>query len=123
MAESSRAVNIAAWVLGALMCALFLFASSGKLLGNPQAVEGFEKMGYSHAFRFFIGAAELSGGIGVLIPRLATWAGLGLMTIMIGAMHTHVTNDDIANIGPAVIAFLSCAFIAWARRGRALFLS
>jgi uncharacterized membrane protein YphA (DoxX/SURF4 family) len=123
MAETSRGLKLAVWVASALMCALFLFASSGKLLSNPQAVEGFHKVGYSDGFRFFIGTCEFLGGVGVLIPRLAFWASAGLVMIMIGAMYTHVANDDVANIGGAVVAFLLCSFIAWARRGQALLLA
>ena len=124
MAEPSRALNIAAWVASALMFALFtLAASPPKLMGDPQAVEGFVKSGYSDAFRLFIGASEFLGGIGLLIPRLAFWAAAGLVVIMVGAAYTHVANDDAANIAPALVALALCAFIAVVRRGRALFLS
>lgn len=123
LSAPSRPLNIAVWVVSALMFALFAFASSGKLMSDPRAVEGFHKVGYSDGFRLFIGTCEILGGIGVLIPRLAFWAASGLLLIMIGAMYTHVANDDVANIGGAVVAFVSCAFIAWARRGRALLLS
>ncbi len=120
--KQGRALNIAVWVVSALLCALFLFASYPKLTGDPRAVEGFRKL-YTDGFRLFIGTCEMLGAIALLIPRLAFWSACGLLIIMIGAMYTHVANDDVANIGGAVIAFVGCAFIAWARRGRALFLS
>jgi uncharacterized membrane protein YphA (DoxX/SURF4 family) len=119
----SRPLNIAVWVASALMTALYLFASSGKLLSNPEVVEGFHKMGYSDGFRFFIGTCEFLGAVGVLIPRLAFWAAAGLMIIMLGAMYTLVSINNLAQIGLPVTAFALLAFIAWARRSRALFLS
>lgn len=124
MAAPSRALNIAAWIASALMFALFtLAASPPKLMGDPQAVEGFLKSGYSDAFRLFIGASEFLGGIALLIPRLAFWSALGLAVIMVGAAWTHVANDDAANMAPALVALALCVFIAVVRRGRALFLS
>lgn len=124
MAAPGRALNIAAWVASALLFVLFtLVASPPKLLGNPQAVEGFLKQGYSDGFRLFIGASEFLGGIALLIPRLAFWAGLGLVVIMVGAVYTHVATDDVAHVAPAAVALLLCGFVAIVRRGQALFLS
>lgn len=124
MAAPSKGLNIAAWVASALLFLLFtVLASPPKLMGDPQAVEGFIKQGYSDGFRLFIGAAEFLGGIALLIPRLAFWSALGLIIIMIGAVHAHLSTNDAANVGPAVVALLLCAFIAWVRRSQALFLS
>ncbi|MDX2169574.1 MAG: DoxX family protein [Deltaproteobacteria bacterium] len=124
MTAPSRAVNIAAWIASALLFLLFTVAASPpKLLGDPQAVEGFAKSGFSDAFRLFIGASEFLGGIALLIPPLAFWSACGLTIIMIGAAYTHVANHDVANIAPALIALALCVFIAVVRRGRALFLS
>ncbi|HKC50168.1 MAG TPA: DoxX family protein [Myxococcota bacterium] len=119
----SRAFNIGVWVASGLLCALYLFASSGKLMSDPQAVEGFHKAGYSDAFRLFIGTCEFLGGIALLIPRLAFWAAIGLLIIMIGAVYTHVSTNDAAHMGPAVIALVLLAFIAYTRRPQALLLS
>jgi len=121
MAETSRNVKIATWVASGLLTALYLFAGSGKVMSNPQAVEGFAKYGYSDGFRMFIGACELSGAIGLWIPRLAFWAAAGLIVIMLGAVYTHLTNAE-APTGPA-IALVLLAFVAWSRRASALFLS
>jgi hypothetical protein len=65
---SGRGLMIAVWVVSGLLTALFLFAGIPKLMGNQQAVEGFRGMGYPDAFRLFIGAAEMSGAIGLWIP-------------------------------------------------------
>ena len=126
--KQGRALNIAVWIVSALMFVLFtLIASPPKLfpdlMGTQQAVEGFRKMGYGDAFRLFIGASEFLGGIALLIPRLAFWSACGLVIIMIGAVYTHLTVPDAGPPTGAAIALVSCAFIAWARRNRALFLS
>jgi hypothetical protein len=124
MATPSRRLNIAAWIASALLFLLFtVLASPPKLMGDPQAVDGFIKQGYSDGFRLFIGAAEFLGGIALLIPRLAFWSALGLIIIMIGAAYTHIANDDAANVAPALVALALCVFVAYVRRSQALFLS
>ena len=120
-ASSGKGMRIALYVVSGLLTALYLFASSGKLSSNPQVVEGFTKYGYSDGFRLFIGAAELSGGIGLWLPRLEFWAACGLMLIMLGAIYTNVSHGE--NPIGAVVAFGLLGFVAWARRSKALFLS
>ena len=124
MAAPSRALNVAAWVAGAMLFVLFtVLASPPKLLGDPQAVEGFAKEGFSDGFRLFIGASEFLGGIALLIPRLAFWSAAGLTIIMIGAAYTHVAQGDLGHIAPALVALALCVFVAVVRRGQALLLS
>ena len=121
MAETSRNVKIATWVVSGLLTALYLFAGFGKVSSAPEAVETFTRYGHTDSFRMFIGACEMAGAIGLWIPRLAFWAAAGLIVIMLGAVYTHVTNAE-APFLPIVAAAL-LAFVAWARRGSALLLS
>jgi uncharacterized membrane protein YphA (DoxX/SURF4 family) len=121
MAETGRGVRIALLVVSGLLTALFLFASSGKVVGAAQTVEQFTKYGYSDGFRLFIGIAEAAGAIGLWIPRLSSWAAAGLIVIMVGAAYTHMTNAE-APFAPLVVALL-LGFVAWARRGSALLLA
>ncbi|MFI5315943.1 MAG: DoxX family protein [Myxococcota bacterium] len=123
MAEPSRGVNIAAWVVCALMCALYLMTGSMKVTSNPQAVAGFHNYGYSDGFRMFIGTCELLGGIALLIPRLAFWSACGLFIIMLGAAHAHLTHDEASHLPVVIVLLALLPFVAWARRSRALLLS
>jgi len=124
MAEPSRGVNVAAWVASALLAALFVVAAGyPKVTGAEQAVKAFRDFGYSDGFRVFIGACEIAGGIGLLIPRLAMWAGCGLIFIMLGALYSVLTHGGSAQAPLPLVVGLLCAFIAWARRSRALLLS
>ena len=123
MAEPGRGLNVALWVVCALLCALYLMTGYLKVTSSPQAVEGFQKYGYSDGFRIFIGTCELLGGIALLIPRLAFWSACGLFIIMLGAAQAHLTHDEASHL-PVVIALLALLpFIAWARRSKALLLS
>jgi uncharacterized membrane protein YphA (DoxX/SURF4 family) len=123
MAEPGRGVNIAVWVVCALMCALYLMTGYMKVTSNPQAVAAFHNYDYSDGFRMFIGTCELLGAVALLIPPLAFWSASGLFIIMLGAAHAHLTHNEASHL-PVVIALLALLpFVAWVRRSRALFLS
>jgi putative oxidoreductase len=49
-------------------------------------------MGFPSWFVYFIAAAEVLGGIGLLIPRFTRLAAMGLILIMIGAAFVHATK-------------------------------
>lgn len=113
----SKAVRIAEWIVSILLTALFAFASFPKLTQAPQAVEGFQKAGYAGWFLLFIGAAELAGAIGLLIPKLRFLAAAGLSIIMTGAVVTHLrSGDDIGHTAPAAVALLLLLWLAWSTR-------
>jgi uncharacterized membrane protein YphA (DoxX/SURF4 family) len=111
--------KIATWCLTVPLAALFLLAGAGKF--GAEATANFERFGYSDAFRVFIGIAEVAGGIGLLVPRLATWAAAGLVVIMAGAVYTHVMVG-IRIAFPAVVGALLAA-LAVLRFKDALFLA
>jgi putative oxidoreductase len=118
---SNKSKTIAIWVICVLLAALFAFAGLPKVMGNPQAVEGFHKGGFPDWFRLFIGAAEILGAIGLLVPRLRFWAASGLLIIMLGAVSTHVRAGDTPDkVAPAAIALLLLALVAWLTRPRKL---
>ena len=48
------------------------------------------KGGAGQWFRYLVGILELAGAIGLLIPRLAAPAALGLLGVMIGAFFTQL---------------------------------
>jgi putative oxidoreductase len=118
---SSKTRTIIIWVIAVLLAALFAFAGLPKLMGDPQAVEGFRKGGFPDWFRLFIGAAELAGAVGLLIPRLRFWAASGLLIIMVGAVGTHLrAGDSPDKVAPAAIALALLALVAWLTRPRKL---
>ncbi|GGC56302.1 DoxX family protein [Hoyosella rhizosphaerae] len=110
----------ARWVLQILLAALFIFSGVVKLIGDPEQVEGFEELGWGQWFRYFIGALELAGGIGLLIPVLAALAALGLAAIMVGAIFVHLADEAHAYFAVVPLACaLLLAVVAWATRHRA----
>jgi uncharacterized membrane protein YphA (DoxX/SURF4 family) len=105
------AKTIALWTARVLLAALFVFASSGKLMSQPEAIAGFEKLG-APWLRWVVGACELAGGIGILLPQTAALAAACLALLMVGAMASHLLVFGAATIAPAVVAFALSAWVA-----------
>jgi len=101
--------NKTLWVFQALMAALFLFAGSVKLvlpldqLTGPVALPGL--------FLRFIGAAEVFGAMGLVLPgalrihtELTPLAAAGLVVIMIGAtVITAMSGSVVGALFPFVV--------------------
>jgi uncharacterized membrane protein YphA (DoxX/SURF4 family) len=93
--SSSTGKTIASWVIQVGLALAFGAASMGKLTGNPAVVEMFQQWGFPAKFHLMIGALELAGAIGLLIPRVAGYAAWGLIGVMIGAATTHLVNGEL----------------------------
>jgi putative oxidoreductase len=78
------------WLLQVPLALIFLVASYRKLTGDAVPVETFTQLGLGEWFRYFTGVLELLGGVGLLMPRVASLAAIGLAGIMIGAVLTHL---------------------------------
>jgi putative oxidoreductase len=90
VATRRRALTITLWVLQVLVA--FQFAAGGylKLSGAPEMVDMFATIGAGQWFRVMVGALEIAGAIGLLIPRIAGLAALGLVALMVGATITNL---------------------------------
>ncbi|SFS95873.1 DoxX family protein [Saccharopolyspora flava] len=112
-----RAVGIGLWVLQVLLAAFFVFASVPKLLGDPVAIQMFDLIGFGQWFRYFTGAVELLGAIGLLIPRLCGLAAIGLALVMVGAVLAQIFPLGAPEVALApLVLCLVFVLIAWARR-------
>jgi hypothetical protein len=113
-------MNLALWIVQALLALLFLFAGGMKLvlplekLAGPVTLPGF--------FLRFIGVAEALGGLGLILPGLlrirpglTPLAAAGLVIIMIGATAlTLATGGVTMALIPLVVGLLA-AFVAYGR--------
>lgn len=79
-----------AWTLQCLLAPVFLFTAYRKFTGHPVPVETIEALGADQWVRIAIGILELSGAVGLLVPRLALPAAGGLSLLMLGAICTHL---------------------------------
>jgi uncharacterized membrane protein YphA (DoxX/SURF4 family) len=99
---------------------VFLASGGVKLLPRSPAEDAFTEWGFPAWFRYFVGACEVAGGVGLLIPRLAPLAAVGLVLLMGGAAATHLKTPDQAAQAAVPIALIALLVpLAWVRfRGR-----
>lgn len=112
-----RAGTVALWVLQAGLAALFAMAGLTKLAGSPEMVQLFGDIGAGQGLRYLVGSLEVAGAVGLLVPRLAGPAALGLAALMVGAT---VTNVVVLGVSPALtLGLLAVAgVLAWYRISR-----
>lgn len=111
-----RSPRAALWAVRVLLAAAFGYFSYNKLSGAPQTIETFEAVGLGQWLRYLTGALELAGAIGLLIPRLAGLAALGLFGVMIGAVATEVFLKPDGNPGLPLVLLLVSAAVSWLHR-------
>ena len=101
-------MNAALWGLKGLLAAAFLGAGGSKLAGVPKLKENFARWGFPGWFRSFVGAAEIAGGLGLLVAQTRAAAAACLAVLMAGAAATHLKHREY---GPAVPAALLLALL------------
>jgi uncharacterized membrane protein YphA (DoxX/SURF4 family) len=116
--HQQRWVNVALWGLQVVVAGVFVMAAVPKLTADPQAVAGFAALGLGTVGMYLIGALEIAGAIGLLIPPLAGLAGWAFVGLMIGAVISTllVLGSDLVAMPAAVLVLVG--IIAWGRRGR-----
>lgn len=118
-ATSRRVLNIALWTLQILLALFFAFASAyPKLTGHPSAAVTFDVIGYGDWFMYLVGALELAGAIGLLIPVLSGFTALAFIALMIGAFVYEVTVIGAGFWYTPLVLVVLFALIAWGRRDR-----
>ncbi|MGH7393454.1 MAG: DoxX family protein [Candidatus Rokuibacteriota bacterium] len=110
----------ALWIVQGLLALLFLWAGGIKLVLPLEALAG--PVPLPGLFVRFIGAAEVLGAIGLILPGLlrvrpglTPLAAAGLVIIMAGATVITLASGDVAPaLIPLVVGLLS-AFVAYGR--------
>lgn len=117
-ASASRLIrNIFAWTLTIFLLITFLFAGGVKLAGNRAMVQEFAQIGLGQWFRYFTGIIEVSGAIGLLIPRVRFWAALQIAAVMVGATFTNIAVLHLPQLAGLTAVLLALALVlAWLRR-------
>jgi putative oxidoreductase len=100
-----RLPRAAVWTCAIVMAIAFVFVGVSKLEG-PSAMrwtERFEGWGYPAHAQYVVGAFEILGGFGVLIPRWRRAAAAILVALMIGALCTHAVHAEFMRLIPPVV--------------------
>lgn len=113
-------MNIALWIIQALLAALFLFAGGMKLITPIEEMT--KQIAMPGWFLRFIGVAEVLGAIGLILPwllriypNLTPLAAAGLVIIMIGATVLTVIIGDFPTALLPFVTGMLCVFVAYGR--------
>jgi uncharacterized membrane protein YphA (DoxX/SURF4 family) len=115
-----RTTSAILWTIQALLALLFVYAGGMKLVAPPEMLKG--PVEFPVLFLRFIGACELAGGLGLVLPGLlrirtglTPLAAAGLAVIMVGATATMLIGGMGAG---ALIPFTVGVLAAWIAYGR-----
>ncbi len=117
-------MNIALWVLQAVVGVLFFAVGSKKVMGAAQAAtQGMKQVGeLPRGLATFIGTSEVLGGLGLILPALSgilPWltplAAACLAVVMILAAGFHLERGEYGGIPLTVVLFLLTSFVAVGR--------
>ena len=118
--QYAKQFTVALWIIQGLLAPLFLFAGTMKFVMPIEMMT--EQMPLPAAFLYFIGAAEILGGLGLILPGLlrirtglTPLAAAGLVIIMIGATVLTAALGDVASAAFPCVVGLFCAFVAYGR--------
>jgi len=109
-----RLATVALWIVSGLLALVMVGSGVEKFTGSMWE-RMFRVWGYPEGFYLVIGAIEVVGGIGLLIPRVAAYSAPTLSVVMIGAAITQITQGGRSGVGEIVFATL-LAIIAIVRR-------
>ncbi len=123
-ARPRRALNVGLWVVQLLLAAAFLASGLMKLTQPIEAMAA--QMAWvtsvPAALVRFIGAAEVAGALGLILPsltrirpRLTVLAALGLVVVMVLASGTHLSRGEGAMVPINLVLAALAAFVAWGR--------
>ena len=109
----------AVWGAQAVLAAIFLFAGASKFVMSEETLTEM----FPLAFIRFIGACEVLGGFGLILPGvlnirrgLTPLAASGLVIIMVGAVVSTIIDMGVAAaIFPGVVGIVA-AFVVYQRR-------
>jgi len=84
-----------------------LYSGMTKLVGIPGMEESFLSWGYDRWFMISIGVIEVVLAILLFAKPTRNIALIGLILLTSGAIYTHLSNYEYAELGPAIWIMIS----------------
>jgi hypothetical protein len=120
-------MNIALWIIAALLAVAFL-ASGAMKLTRPKEKLAASGMGWAEDFSAgavkAIGTLEVLAAVGLILPAaldiapvLVPLAALGLLLLMLGASITHLRRHEAQGRVVTLVLLAVAAVVVWGRFG------
>ena len=121
-------MDLALWITAGLLAAVFLFAGSTKLFLSreklAEAPGGGWVLDFSAGFVKALGAVEILGAVGLILPALlgiapvlVPLAAVGLATIMVGAAIVTYRRRESTHVLVDLTYLAMAVFVAFGRFG------
>jgi uncharacterized membrane protein YphA (DoxX/SURF4 family) len=121
-------MNVTLWIIAGVLAALFLASGIVKLAQPKEKLvatpTGAALAGFSPAAITAIGALEVLGAIGLVLPAavgvtpvLVPLAAVGVVLLMLGAIVTHSRRREAQAVAMNLVLLALAAVVAWGRFG------
>ena len=122
-------MNLTLWIIAGLLAAVFLVAGANKLFipkaKLAKAPGGGWVLDFSAGFVKALGAVEILGAVGLILPALldiapilVPLAAVGLALIMVGASIVTFRRHEYKHVLLNLTYLALAAFVAWGRFGQ-----
>jgi uncharacterized membrane protein len=109
--------NVVGWILAVFLALVFSLAGSVKLIGVPGMVTEFAQIGIGQWLRYVTGVLEVTGAIGLLIPRFRFRAALQIAAVMGCATGVNLWVLHVPALAGLTAVLMALALVlAWLRR-------
>jgi uncharacterized membrane protein YphA (DoxX/SURF4 family) len=117
-------VNIVLWIVAGVLAAMFLLAGVMKVAMPREKLLPIMQWSktWSDAQLRALGAVEVLGAIGLILPRalniapvLTPLAAVGCAIVMVGATITHIRMKDYKGVGMPVVLLVLAVVVAAGR--------
>jgi hypothetical protein len=119
-------MNLTLWIIAGLLAAVFLVAGANKLFipqeNLAKAPGGGWVLDFSAGFVKALGAVEILGAVGLILPALldiapilVPLAAVGLALIMVGATIVTFRRHEYKHVLLNLTYLALAAFVAWGR--------
>jgi hypothetical protein len=108
--------SVIGWILAILLAFAFTLAGGIKLVSKAM-VQEFAQIGLGQWLRELTGFLEVTGAIGLLIPKVRFGAALQIATVMLGASFTNILVLRLPAMARVTGILMGLALVlAWLRR-------
>ena len=112
-ATKKKILDVLVWLISLNLAWVFIQYGWPKFDSEGFWSGAFIKWGYGIYFMHFIGVLEVGGAIAILIPRIATFGGITLATVMLGAITTRLIHGvSIEDATSILVWMITALFIA-----------
>ncbi|XVS62716.1 DoxX family protein [Actinosynnema sp. CA-299493] len=120
-------MNLALWIVTGVLAAAYVLGGGGKLVLSKQKIAATGPAAawtedWSAGAVKAIGAVEVLGGVGLVLPAvlgiapvLAPSAAIGLMVVMVGATVVRVRRRELKLAVVDLVYLALLAFVVWGR--------